>query len=248
MTQAPVSGFIPETGERAFIGGQTGSGKTAFAVHIMLRIPIAPIVIYDTKDEEKFLSLPNHRVVETMEQAALAYHDVTIDYIIIRPNVELLGKPELLDDMLFYHYMHFHHSVAYIDEAGMFHNGARAYKGLIALMSRGRSRGITTIASTQRPRGISRLLLTESQRFYVFRFADLDDRKRISDVIPDFAKEPLPPKHGFYYFQSGEDAPILFQPVKLDKQFDTGYVDVPKVDSQPEGDDGEAPPLPHIWL
>lgn len=240
--------FLPEHGERALVVGQTGSGKTVFVIWMLYRIPTAPIIIYDTKEELKFNKLPNSKVVETVEQVKQAYADPDIDYIVVRPPVEILGDPEDLDAYLFYHYTHLRDSVAYIDEAYTFHNNGRPYKGLIALLSRGRSRGITTIISTQRPQGISRLCITEAQKAYIFRLQDRLDRKRISDVIPNFDDYPMPVKHGFYYFESGDDKATLFRPVKLDRQLDTGYTD-----SAVEGEKGieqipKEPVTKHIWV
>lgn len=239
--------LIPGRGERALIVGQTGSGKTAFAVWLLMRIPIAPVIIYDTKEEPKFSNLPASIVVETMEQTLKAYHDEKIDYIIVRPHVELLGHPEELDNYLFYHYINMRNSVAYIDEAYTFHSNGRSFKGLIALLSRGRSRGITTIISSQRPTMLSRLAITESQKLYVFKLGDRQDRKRLSDVIPNFDDYKLPEKHGFYFFESGDDEPHLFQPVKLDAEMDTGYTDIQQSDS----DHGREPSNSlgkHTWV
>lgn len=240
--------FLPDRGERALIVGQTGSGKTAFCVWMMMRIPYAPIIIYDTKDETKFQRLPDSKIVVTMQEVAEAYDDEELDYIIVQPPVELLGKPDLLDDYLWFHYQHLRDSVCYIDEATTFHNNGRAYKGLIALLSRGRSRGITTIVSTQRPQGISRLCITEAQKLYIFRLGDRLDRKRLADVIPNFDDYKLPPKFGFYYFESGEDAPTMFKPVKLDRALDTGYTDVQPVPGEAGASIHQSPVTKHIWV
>lgn len=217
--------IIPEKGERAFIGGQTGSGKTGLAAWILIRIPFAPIFIYDTKDEPKFLKLPNSIVVTTMAEMKEQYDNPEIDYIIVRPPLDIIDEPKELDKYLLYHYHNFRNSTAYIDEAYTFHINGRAGKGIVALYTRGRSRGITTILSSQRPKGIDRFCITESQKLYILRLADKDDRKRIQDLIPNFADLPLPPKHGFYFYITGEDSPELYKPVKLDAGLNTGYVD-----------------------
>jgi DNA helicase HerA-like ATPase len=183
-----------------------------------------------------------------MPEMLEAYDDATIDYIIVRPPVEMLGSPQELDDYLFYHYAHLRDSVCYIDEAYTFHNNGRAYRGLIALLSRGRSRGITTIISTQRPRGISLLCITEAQKVYVFRLADRNDRKRIGDIIPNFDEYRLPPKHGFYYFESGEDNAHLFRPVTLDRSLDTGYTDEPATEDDDAVRYNQSPATKHIWV
>lgn len=239
--------LIPESGERALIVGQTGSGKTAFAVWLLFRIPYAPIILYDTKDEAKFDKLPNSRIVETIKQMHEAYEDISLDYIVVRPPVEILGNPDQLDEYLFFHYNHMRHSVAYIDEAYTFHANGRPYKGLIALLSRGRSRGITTIISSQRPAMLSRLAITEAQKVFVFRLNDKQDRKRLSDVIPNFDTYPLPIKHGFYFFESGEDNPHLFRPVKLDGEQNTGYTDTqPANVNDAKGNNTDA--SKHLWV
>ena len=246
----PRSPLIPTLGERGFICGQTGSGKTGFSVFLLERIETAPIFIYDTKDESKFLALPRRIIVSSTEQAREAYENPEIDYIIVRPDAHIIGDAKALDDLLFYHYMNFHHSVAYIDEVGSFHNANQAYKGLINLLQRGRSRGITTIMASQRPRAISRAIISEAQKFYVFRLADKDDRKRLGDVIPNFADLPLPMKFGFYFFESGEDRAELFAPIKLEKKFDNGYIDTGGIlleDSAPVEPE-EKGPLPHFWV
>lgn len=240
--------FIPEIGERALIVGQTGSGKTAFATWILLRLTTAPVIIYDTKEETKFPKLPNSVVVETMERVAKEYDNPEWDYIILRPHVDMLAKPDMLDSLLYYHYQHFRHSVAYIDELYSFHNNGRAGPGIVALYTRGRSKGITTVASSQRPAMISRFCVTESQKVYAFRLGDKADRKRLSDVIPNFDKYDLPPKHGFYFYESGEDAPELMRPIKLDASLNTGYVDEVASDPdgvrEPEANSGTK----HVWI
>lgn len=240
--------FIPKDGERALIVGQTGSGKTAFAQWLIVRIPRAPIFIYDTKIEPKFDMLPNNTVVSTVEQMNKEFENEKVDYIIVRPHDDLLGKPEELDDFLYHHYMNFHHSVCFIDELYTFHNNGRGFKGLQALLSRGRSKGITTIGCTQRPVSISRLCITEAQKVYAFKLGDRQDRKRLADVIPNFDDYPIPKNHAFYFFESGEDQAQLMRPVKLDKAYDTGYTDTQSVSSPSSPNAGSEPTTKHVWV
>jgi len=240
--------FIPESGERALIVGQTGSGKTAFASWLIMRVPTAPIFIYDTKIEPKFDKLVPNKVVSTVEEAQKLLHDETIDYIIVRPPDELLGKPEELDEYLWYHYQHFHHTVAFIDELYTFHNNGRGFRGLQALLSRGRSKGITTIGCTQRPVAISRLCITEAQKVYAFKLGDRQDRKRLADVIPNFDDLPVPKNHSFYFFESGEDAPELFKPVKLDTSLQTGYTDAAPDTQNSDPALHDSQQTKHVWI
>jgi hypothetical protein len=245
--------LIPEAGEHDVIVGQNGSGKTAFACWLLERVPIAPIIVYDTKDEPKFKKLPASVLVETMEEAHKHIENMSCDYIIVRPPVELMGEPKMLDDMLWYHYIHFKHCPAYIDEAYTFQTGqGRAGRGLLALLTRGRSRGIGTIISTQRPVRLDRACITEAKKVYVFRLTDTADKKRLDDVIPNFSKEPNPVKHGFYFFQSGMESPVEMKPIKLDGRYDTGYTD--RVgEGDKDGSDNTTETAPHqlpkrVWI
>jgi len=217
--------LLPEPGERAFIAGQTGSGKTAFAVWLLERIETSPAFIYDTKEETKFDTLPNSKIVSTIEEADEAYSDPTLDYIIFRPPINVTSDPRALDDLLYHHWQYWRRSVAYIDETYMFHTNGRAGPGLLALMTRGRSREITVIMCTQRPAWISQFMVSEAQKFYIFFLNIANDKKRIAEIMPTFDKLPNPPKHGFYFFKAGESVATKYGAVKLAKTQDVGYTD-----------------------
>jgi len=239
--------LIIAKGERGLIVGQTGSGKTGFACWLLARIPQGPILIYDTKEEPKFQALPSSIVVSDFDHAAEIIAGGEHDFIIFRPPVELIGNPTELDDLLWRHYNELRHVDCYIDECYTFHNNGRAGKGLIALLTRGRSRGITTIISTQRPAYLSRFCITEAQKLYVLRLVDKADKKRLGDVIPDFAELSDPPKFGFWFYETGNDKPVKYLPVKLDADLSTGYTDA--VDSVTDGDPVQEEIAPrHVWI
>lgn len=240
--------IIPKAGEHCLTVGQNGSGKTFFNIWLLLRIPIAPIIIYDTKEEPKFSKLPASVVVDTMQEALEYKDNDTIDYIIVRPPVQYMLKPELLDAMLWQHYNECRGVPAYIDEAYTFHSNGKAGPGLTALLTRGRSRGISTIISTQRPVLLSRFCVTEAKKVYVFRLTDKSDKRRLDDVIPNYSDMDNPIKHGFYYYESGMDNPILFKPIKLDSMFDTGYSDNAQVNEGTSNKEDAPSAIKHIWI
>lgn len=251
------AGFIPQHGERALIVGQTGSGKTGLELWLMVRIPTAPIIVYDTKIEPKFDKLPASTVVETIEEMKEAYKDVKYDYIIVRPPVEMLGEPHELDEYLWQQYLHMHDSVAALDEGTTFHSRTGIpYKGLLSLMMRGRSKGITTIVCTQRPVGIARNILSEMSKAYIFHVQDKRNRDVLDNIIPDFSRLPLPEKYAFYYWETGMHTATLYKPIKLDPAFDTGYTDQQSVKTDGTDTDEvstsnaktDTPPTKHVWV
>lgn len=234
------SEFFPNKGERALSIGQTGSGKTTFNCWLLERMPETPIVIYDTKHDSKFEQLKNHRVVETLDQADDALLDLAVDYVIFRPPPTITAHPQLLDQLLQYHEENWRGIDAYIDELYHFHKGPHAWPGLVGLYTRGRSRGITTIGSTQRPALISGFIFSESQLFYVYPLTRLSDRKRVGDFIEGFEKLGVPPKHHFYAYRQGEsDGPKLFPPVPVADAAKFGYTDHEQVSEEAESDPPE---------
>lgn len=213
--------FFPRVGERALIVGQTGSGKTWFAKWMVERLG-RPTIIYDTKIDKTFERLGGAAI---FEDHAHAYKHVKKEggVAIFRPPLEVLNDPNALDEYLLAHYDKAKGVQAYIDEIYQFHEGFRAGQGLTGLLTRGRSRKITTIMSTQRPSYLSRFCLTESQKFYLFRLIDKKDRLRLQDVVPEFSKIPSPPKFHSYFYDTELDAavpvlPVSFTPERAEKE------------------------------
>lgn len=219
-----------ERGERGLVIGQTGSGKTGFSTWLIQRMPMTPIIIMDTKEEKKFERLQNSVIVDDMGGVDRAMtldpdSDTIPDYIVLRPDVFSMNDPVYLDNILLELFTDYRNIGIFIDEGYTFHKGGRAGPGLMALMTRGRSRGLTVLICSQRPSWIAREVITESQRKYIFRLIDRRDKKTLGEVIPDFENLPNPQKFGFWYYDDDLEKPIEFAPVKLDPELETGYVD-----------------------
>lgn len=240
--------IIPQRGERALVVGHTGSGKTAFARFLLENVETSPIIIYDTKIEDKFISLPGSIIVTNDNQLRDALDMETVDYIIYRPELEIVMDPMALDDLLTTHYNDYHDTVAYIDEIFQFHKGSRHGPGLMSLLTRGRARNITTIMCTQRPSFLSRFCITESQRFYVFRLIDQQDKKRLGDVIPEFANRSDPEDFGFWYYHTKEKEPVPYGKIKLAPEKMPEYINNAGGEADEKIDLVSAPLKNLIWI
>lgn len=248
QTLAPKD-FFPQRGERSFTVGSTGGGKSKFMRWMLPYVDITPIVIYDTKGEESFNTLERSRIVERHADIAKAAADVSIDYVIYRPAVNLLADKGQMDNMLFWHYNNLPRTGLLIDELTDFTNQVKPGMGLLAILSRGRSRGITAMLCTQRPAWIPMICITEAQKYFIFRIKPRDMEK-IGDCagIPpkiengkkvEFGDLQDPPEFGFWFYSARLKEPELFKPIRLEHGTDTGYVD---------GDHDAALRRSFIWL
>lgn len=228
------------------IGG-TGEGKTGLAAWLLARFAPSPMIIYDTKEEKKFRALPNSIVVDSWDAVIREIDNVEHDYIIFDVPAHIADDPATLNEFLMEHYERFHGVPAYIDELYSFHSAGRPGRGLHALLTRGRGRGISLIMGTQRPAWISLFCLSESQAFYILGLGFEDDRKRVQKVVRGYADLPEPGRFEFYYYRKRDPAPVLFKPVTLDKGIDTGYT--VGIHSQNRTDKPEVDAIElHHWL
>jgi hypothetical protein len=163
--------MILETGQRGILVGQTGSGKTQNAIFQLRHAKQWPVIVFDTKIEDDFLGLPegNEKIAlleslpEFIKYAGQKKKDMH-DYIIVRPGINELQDFDVIDNYNLVSYHKFGPAFFYYDELYNWHNRGVAGNGLLAMMTRGRSKGKTMLGSTQRPAWISRFCFTEAQR------------------------------------------------------------------------------------
>lgn len=230
------------------IVGQTGSGKTSLVTRLLHAMPNTPIIIYDTKLEPKFEALPNSIVTESEEAIGEAMNNLSVDYIIHRPDIETVSDWRTMDELLFNHYQLHEGADAYIDELLSFHSSTGSYgHGLVALYTRGRSRGITTIAATQRPARVSKFSLSEAQSAAVFHLNSASDRKKVSDEI-GMPEQSNPPAFHFWHWRVGHTGePTLVKPLRLLPGVDRGYTDISPMPADPASGTPAAL-TDHVWI
>jgi hypothetical protein len=209
-------------GERGLLVGKTGSGKTQNGYFQLLNSVLSLRIIFDTKFEDGFFSLPQDgerlELIEGIDKFKSYAKNTKSkdypDYILLRPTIDEYVDPEILDEYCRVVYECFGPLYFYIDEVVNLHKNNRALPHLMNVLCRGRSRGKTTLMASQRPAMISRSCLTESDRFYVHQLTDMRDRKTLGEVIPNFAKYEPPPKYHFWHYSHGQhEACELYSPV-----------------------------------
>jgi hypothetical protein len=214
--------MLLKRGERGLLVGKTGSGKTQNGLFQLMHTPLWPRIIFDTKIEDAFFSLPvgdeTLEVIEGLENfikyAKTSKAKDWPDYLLVRPTGEEYVDPEILDEYARVVYESFGACFFYIDEVVNMHKNGRALPHLMNVLCRGRSRGKTTLMGSQRPAMISRSCLTETDRFYMHKLTDMRDRKTLGEVVPDFADYAPPPEYHFWHYSHKDHEKCeLFLPV-----------------------------------
>lgn len=223
-------------GERAVIIGSTGSGKTQMLLAQLKAFPHAPIYIMDTKGDsaiamfmDEQTALKNVEVITSPGQIAkFTKRKGGPEYAHILPPPDELAEPEILDGYLAAIYDAGRPCLVCIDEAYQVHNGHRAGPGLIGLLTRGRSKGISLICCTQRPAWLSRFVFTESQHFFVYRLQDLRDYKTLREMGVPYPQKKEIAKFCFFCYTAGEQDGKFYAPIPI--EHDPGYSaeDAPK--------------------
>lgn len=215
-----MADILLKPGQHGIIIGQNGSGKSVGAIWLMQHIPIAPVIILDTKGEAAFddVGRDDERVTEFDSGSEFVKNwkrDINSEYILVRPTSLEMSDPGEMDNILGEIYSKARPCLVYIDEAYQWHINGQAGAGLIGLLTRGRSKKISVLISSQRPAWISRFCYTECKRFYVYRIQDRRDRKVIAEYIPDFAEKNIAPKYHFWYYDYELEGAELYQPVEM---------------------------------
>lgn len=211
--------FLLERGERGLVLGQTGSGKTVGAIWHLRETSQTPVIIFDTKIEDAFntIALPDESTefLESGEDFLTQWKKrKQPDYLIVRPEAYELADPRLLDELLQEFYGRGKSAFVYIDECYQWHINGQAGAGLTGILTRGRSKKMTTLLSSQRPAWISRFCFTEVQKYYVYRLQDKRDMKSADNYIPNMSSCAIPAKFHFWFYESGEmEKPVYCSPV-----------------------------------
>lgn len=211
------------------IVGATGSGKTQFLAAQVERYPFSPIYLLDTKGDEKLGALAERypsRTIDSLTDFRKVIKERKPEWDIVRilPKPEELQDEDILDAYLDTIYHRGQSCLTCIDETYMLGATTRPRPGALGLLTRGRSKGMSLIACTQRPAWIPRFYFSESQKFAIFYLQDIRDRQRVSEMIP-YPRDLTLDKHHFFYYVSGQKHGTIYAPIQVPKHLRAGYVD-----------------------
>jgi hypothetical protein len=194
----------PKQNERAFLAGMTGSGKTTLAYEL-LKVKDY-VVVHDAK------GMLTWKGYERCIKLNDAMHSDS-PKIIYAPDHFELDNEEKINEFFTWVYKR-KNTTLYIDEVYAVTKRAEIPHYFLACLTRGREMGISTYCSSQRPKNIPQFILSESENYYVFRLLLLNDRKRITEILP-IADEQLTTlkQYQFYY---GTSTGEIRGPMRLD--------------------------------
>lgn len=183
--------------DRAILIGRTGCGKTSLAKYLLDDPNKLHSVVYDPKASSAI-----EKWTKTYKQytklSDLQYADEA--KLIYTPNVYEEQDAQTQDDFFNWVYWRYYTRL-YIDEAYALIGGTRPSRNLLACLSRGRERGISTITAVQRPRNFPIVLMSEAEHSYIFALRTPEDQSRVAEytMLSVDAQMDLD-EHEFYYF------------------------------------------------
>lgn len=207
-------------GEHVIIAGQTGSGKSVMLQELLRKATTAPVIVLDSKIDDGFLSLNvSHETLEIFSGGIAAYRKYIKkpvrrlpDYLIIRPPVNEVTDPTVLDEYLQATYNLLRGGcVMAVDELYMIHDGGRAGNGLVSFLTRGRSANKSFYGATQRPRWVSRFCFSEATHYFIFKLMEKADRASLQHI--GYSKEKVLDNFHFFYYGVKENKQGYFKPI-----------------------------------
>lgn len=189
----------PGRDDRAVLIGKTGCGKTTLARFFVEDSEKPFSVTWNPKGSDAVLGWNQTHVgsLGALYDAA----DKEERRIVYTPD-PFVAEDERNQAEFFYWVYENKNRRLYLDEAtAIVYGGVKVPRGLLALINRGRERGVSTMTATQRPSGVPMNILSESEHYYVFKTLLPQDRQRVEAITGITVEDQAGLNdHEFYYF------------------------------------------------
>lgn len=189
----------PGRDDRAVLIGKTGCGKTTLAKYFVEDPDKQYSVTWNPKGSDSVLRWRQTHVTTLGELYDAADEE---ERRIVYTPTPFLAEDESNQAEFFYWVYENKYRRLYLDEAtAIVYGGVKVPRGLLALINRGRERGISTMTATQRPSGVPMNILSESEHYYVFQTLLPQDRQRVEAITGISIEDQAGlNEHEFYYF------------------------------------------------
>lgn len=189
-------------GERVTLIGQTGRGKTTATIALLDRLwGVRQIEVMDAKGDPAWerLAVPQVTELSRLNQ----YRWPKVPMVVWRPPVRDLQDRDRLDAWCQWVYAR-QHTIGVVDEVTLLTPSTDPPIGLLSMLTRGRTKDITTFIGTQRPRRVPLICFTEATHIFCFGLADAKDRERVAEFTCPVLAQEVPDDHGFWYYHVGD--------------------------------------------
>lgn len=192
--------------DRGALIGQTGCGKTTLAEYLVRDENKKNSVAFDPKGSESVARWEGHSRYSNFGEIVEAAEVRGEGRLIYTPSPLVAEDADTQDELFAWIYAR-GYTRLYIDEATALTGGTYPSRYLIALLNRGRERGISTLVATQRPARIPMNIISEAQHFYIFKLLLLADRKRVEELTGISVEVQTELRdYQFYYFSASKGA------------------------------------------
>ena len=185
--------------DRGVLIGKTGCGKTTLAKFLVEDYVKPYSVTWNPKGSQNVFNW-HQKHVSTLNELYDAADDEE-RRIVYTPH-PLVAENEETQNEFFYWIYENKNRRLYIDEAtAITYSANKVPRFLLAVLNRGRERGISSLTATQRPSGVPMNILSESENYYVFKTLLPQDKQRV-ELITGISVEDQSSlnDYEFYYF------------------------------------------------